>query len=269
MTASTGKQYSVGARHCQILALNSDGSPAADGTTAYEGVQVVGEKAFNLNVPDARKFTHIGDDNPIQVDYLPPTEAISAEMTVSQDNNEVYALVTGTNEVTVGEQKLVGLGTDQQGSEPQVTLLTYQQSLDENGARNYRYFLIPKATLYPKPGGMSGDNVTEHNYTVSPAVVTSYPWETDFASGTEGFIRTQVLKGQSVYKPKLVAWLATTDQTEFDLPTDYPAQATGKMTLFVDGVEQTEDTTAGTTQIQFTTAPGNASRVVCFYEHNQ
>jgi hypothetical protein len=266
MTEATGKNYPVGMRHAIIFALNSNGSPAATLTTAYEGVQIVGSKAFNLNIPDPRKFTHVGDDGPIQSDYLPPTEAASAEISASQDNNAVYALATGTTEVTIAESKVVGIGTSKQGSEPQVAALCYQQSLDENGARNYRWYLIPKATLYPKPAGM-GENPIDTTYTVNMAVVTKYPWEKAFTANTEGFIRSQVLKGQSVYKPKIVAWLATTGQTEFVLPTSYPAQATGKMALFVDGVEQTENTTAGTTQIQFTTAPGNAKRVVAFYEH--
>lgn len=266
MTASTGKQYSVGARYACIYALNTSGSPAATDTSAYGGVQVTGLKTFNLNISDPRKFTHVGDDNPIQVDYLPPTEAASAEMTVAQDNDEVYALITSTKSVTVGESKVVGVGTSKQGSESQVALLVYQQSLDENGARNYRWFLIPKATLYPKVGGM-GDNVTEHSYTISPAVVTKYPWEKAFAENTEGFIRTQILKGQSVYKPRMVSWLASTADTTFTLETAYPAAATGKMVVWVDGTEQTSDITKATNEIQFTTAPGNTKRVVCFYEH--
>lgn len=266
MTATTGKQYGLGFRYAVLFALNSSGSPAATDTTAYEGVQAVGAKTFNLNIPDPQKFTHVGDDSALQVDYLPSTEAVSADLTVAQDNNDVYALVTNTNEVTIGEKTIVGIGTSQQGSESQVTLLAYQQSLDENGVRNYRWFLIPKATLYPKPGGL-GPNPAEHGYTVSPTVVSAYPWETAFASGTEGFITTQILKGQAVYKPKLVAWLSATATTEFDLPSDTLCADTGKMNIWVDGVEQTEDITKATDSVQFTTAPGNAKRVVCFYEH--
>lgn len=266
MTTVTGKQYAVGARRAIIFELNSSGSPNVTNTTPYSGIQMVGAKSIELTIPEAQKKTHVGDDRALQVDYLPATEGISGKLTVSQDDQAIYAILTSTNRVTVGEATLVGLNTSKQGSEPQVGLLTFQQSLDASGTRNWRWFLMPKVTLYPHPAGMN-ENVAVHEYTISPAVVTAHLWETAFNASTEGFTEAQGLIGQSRYMPSVVAWLAATATTEFALPAAEPGADTAKMSVWVDGAADTAWTKA-TTQISTSTAPGNNKRVVCFYEHS-
>jgi hypothetical protein len=266
MTAVSGKQYGVGAQYAVVFALNATGTPDASDTSPYSGVQMVGAKAFTLTIPDARKVTHIGDSRPLQVDYLPPTDAMSGELTVAQENFTLLALLTGTEVLTTGESKSVGLGTSQQGLEPQVGLLLFQQALDETGTRVYRWFLAPRATLYPHPEGFN-DNPSEHRFIISPAVVTKHLWGTTFVDAAkEGFTEAQMILGQSTYRPAVVAWKASTGTTQFDLPALAPGINATKMTVWVDGVEQTSGITAGTTRITFGTAPGNGKMVVCFYE---
>lgn len=267
MTAVSGKGVGVGLRRAFVFALNASGSPAATDTTAYEGVRIVGGQAYDLTIPDPRKITHPGDDRPIQVDYLPALDAVSGELRAARMDEDVYALLSGTNVLTVGESKFVGIGSDQQGSEPQVGLLCYQQFLDENGSRTWRSFLVPKATIYPHPNGLN-ESPSTNRFIVSPAVVQKHIWETAFASGTEGYEETQVLMGIHKYKPKLVAFLASTGTTTFTLPTSSPCADTAKMSVWVDGTEQTSGITKATNQVEFTTAPGNNKRVVVFYETN-
>lgn len=266
MPTVSGKQFGVGARYCCLYQLNESGSPAATSeTTAYAGSQLVGLKAFDLTIPEPTKITHMGDDRPLQIDYLPPTEAASGEIRVGRDDQEILALVQGISRVVIGESSLIGLATSEMGNEPQVGLLMYQQSLDEAGVRNWRWFLIPRATLYAAPGGFS-ETAAEHRFTVSPAVVSKHLWETAFSLTTEGFVEAQILSGQSRYRPAIAAWLAATGSTSFALPVDSPAANTTKMVVWVDGVEQTVGVTLGTTQIVFQTAPGNLKRVFTFYE---
>ncbi len=267
MAAVSGKQYGVGARHLTVFALNDSGSPQALNTTGYGGLVATGIKAFDLTIPEPEKITHMGDDRPLQIDFLPPTEGASGEIRVAQENQELLALLQDVAQVTVGESKLVGLGTSQQGNEPQVGLLMFQQSLNDSGQRNWRYFILPKATIYVQPQGLAPDP-SEHRFIVSPAVVSAHLWETDFAELVEGFTEAQMLLGQSEYKPAIYAWLASTATTEFELPSARPAYSTAKMAVFVDGVETTANITKATDSIQFTTAPGDAKRVVCFYEWN-
>jgi hypothetical protein len=262
----SGRQYGVGARRAIVYALNLSGTPAATDTTPYSGVQVVGAKAVELTIPDARKITHVGDDNPLQVDFLPPTEAISGTMDVAEEDQAVYALLTGTKSLTLGESKVIGIATSMAGFEPQLGMLIFQQSLSAAGVRNWRWFLMPKTIVYPHPSGMN-DNPAVHKFQIAPAVVTAHLWGTAFAAATEGYTRAQGLIGQSRYMPSVVAWLASTADTAFALPALEPAADTAKMLVWVDGVGDTGWTKA-TTQISTATAPGNTKRVVCFYEHS-
>lgn len=266
MSAVSGKLLPVGMRHATIFELNTSGSPAATNTTAYEGLTMVGARSFDLTIPDARKITHVGDDRPLAVDFLPPTEAVSGELRAARNDYDVYAMLTGTEVLTVGEAKAIGIGTSAQGFEPQVGLLLYQQALDDAGARHWRSFLIPKATIYPHPNGMN-DNPSENRFIISPAVVTSHLWEKAFASTTDGFSDAQVLEFMTKYKPKIVAFLAATASTTFTLPSSYPAADTAKVAIWVDGVAATGWTVA-TNQVATGTAPGNNKRVVVFYETN-
>lgn len=269
MSTATGKNFAVGARRVIFFALNANGSPAATDTTPYNGVQMVGVQDVNLTIPAPQKITHLGDDRPLAIDYLPAKDAVSGDMTLSEEDQAVYAVMTATNEITVGETSMVGLKTSQQGLEPQVGLLTIQQALDNNGVRNWRWFLMPKAILYPAPGSQN-DKGAIHKWTISPAIVTAHLWETAFNASTEGFVSAQGLIGQSAYIPNLAAWLAATATTTFPMPTAEPAINTTKMVVTINGAvpgTAVGTVTKATTQIVFQTAPGNLARVVCFYEH--
>jgi len=199
------------------------------------------------------------------VDYLPALDAVSGELRAARLDTDVYALLTGTKEITIGESKFIGVGHDLQGSEPQVGLLCYQQALNDSGARVWRAIMIPKATIYAHPQGMN-ESPAVSRFLVSPAVVTKWLWETAFSAATEGFSEAQALIGMHAYKPKLIAFVAATATTTFTLPTDAPCADTAKLNVWVDGTAQTADITKATTQVQFTTAPGNNKRVVMFYE---
>ena len=260
----TGQQYGVGTRRAILYELNATGSPAATSVTPYSGVNIVGAKALTLTIPDARMITHVGNDSALQVDFLPPTTAVSGSMDIADEDQAVYSILTGNKSVTLGESLVQGIASSNQGYETQVALLVFQQSLSNTGARNWRWVLCPKTLIYPHPGGFD-DNPAVHKFQLAPSVVTAHLWETAFAAATEGFTRAQALLGQSHYMPSIVAWLSTTSNTAFALPALEPAVSVTKMVVWVDGVLTTM-ATMGTTQIA-TTALGNNHRVVCFYEH--
>ena len=54
MTATSGQQLSVGLRYAAVFPLNANGYPNATSTTACEGLEFGGPKAFELSVPDVR-----------------------------------------------------------------------------------------------------------------------------------------------------------------------------------------------------------------------
>lgn len=264
----TGRQYGVGALQCKIFALNASGSPAATSPTVYAGTRMYGFKSLDLTIPDARRITHVGDDGPIQVDSLPPTEGMSGNAIFAEENSTNIALVSNMNTFTVGAAKMYGLGTDMQGFETQVCMLVYQKTLDNTGARNYRTMILPKVILQYK-GSPFNENAAEHTFNVTPSYVTSGPWEKTFATGDEGFTRAQAIVFQSLKPLGLAAWLSDDYDTVFSFPTTEQANdaVTPAIAVFVDGVLQTTEIASyAADSVTFTVAPVDDKRIVSLYE---
>ena len=273
MTAPEEIRSGVGLRKVQVLALNADGYPNASGTTAYEGVTISGAVSLSMEDPEPQQIVHRGDDNIFAIDVLPPTEPISAELTVSKTNDDVDVVLTDDKSITIGEAKLFGAGTDNRGDENQVCLIAYQQTLDTDpdssnfGARRWGMRLFPKAYVIPRESGFDQDTPTSRAYTIRPLFCTKYPWGVSFTTGTEGFVRAQVLRGVSQYKPKVVAFKSDGTTARSDFPSTAPAADTGKITVWVDGVESTPETVE-TSGFEWTTGdiPTTNAMVVVFYE---
>jgi len=231
-----------------------------------------GAQAFTLNDPPAQPITHRGDDRPFAQDILPASEPITGEIRTAKIDDPIEAALTGVNSVTIGESKFFGLGTDQKGSESQVCVLAYWQSLDTDpdssnfGKRVWESRLIPKCFAIPQAVGSEMDTGNTKTYILNPQIVKKYPWGVTFSESTEGFVEGQAFRGVHEYKPKLVAFLGDAATTEFTLPTDTPAQATGKIQVWEDGVESTPDTIT-TTSIAYTTAPATDAMLVVLYEY--
>jgi len=274
MTTPATTRSGVGLRHVQIFALNSSGYPNATSTTAYEGVQLSGAVSLTLDDPEPQQIEHRGDDRVFALDQLPPTAAVSGSLTVAKINDTVDAILTDDNSFTIGEAKFFGMGTDNRGDENQVGLLAFRQTLDTDptsstyGARRWELRILPKAFLIPGAAGLEQDATESKAYSVYPQFVKYHLWGEAFSTGTEGFEQAQVLRGISEYKPKIVAWQATDNgQETLSLPAAYPAQATAKIKVWVNGTVTVPDTLA-TTQISFTTGVLTTSAiVVAFYEY--
>lgn len=274
MTAPTGIRQGAGFRHCQILALDANGYPAATGTTVYEGVTVSGAKALTITDPEPRQIVHQGDDNVLQLDVLPPTEPISGELRAGKANDSVDAVVGGgAAQVTIGEMVMFPIGHNKRGNESQVCLLAYRQSLEADpsnanyGKRVWEFRLFPKAWLISREGSLD-ENAEERSYAVRPNLATKYPWGVSFNESTEGVTMAQGLRGVGNYKPKIVAFKGNNTATTFTLPASAPAVATANMQVWKGGVLQTSgDVTPATNELVFATAPTTGAMVVCLYEH--
>lgn len=275
MSTSAVIRSGVGLRHVQIMALNSDDYPNATTQTAYEGVTLSGVVSLTLNDPEPQQVVHRGDDRVFALDTLPPTDAISGELSVSKTNDTVDALLTDDKSFDIGEASMFGLGTDKRGDENQVGVLAYRQSLDTDpssggfGTRRWEFRLFPKTYIIPRATGLEQDTSESRVYTVRPQFVKEHLWGEAFSTGTEGFEQAQMLRGISVYKPKVVAWKATKagkSSLALTFPAASPASATGKIAAWVDGSLTVPDTLA-TTQIEFTTGVVTTNAmVVAFYE---
>lgn len=272
MTAPSGTASGVGFRNLRIFALDENGYIAASNTTAYEGILVSGVKTLEINDPEPRLITHIGDDAPFALDVLPPTEAVSGALTVAKQNDILDAALTGLTSFTVGEMKMLGVGTDKRGYEVPVGALAYRQTEDTDpassnfGRRNWQFKLMPMATFIPLEPGYT-DAPEERRYTIRPGFSTKHIWGKSFSLATEGFTRAQIVRGISQYKPKLVAFLADGIEDEYLFPLDAQAASAGKTTVWVDGVERTSNITKATTGITFTSAIPTANQnITVLYE---
>lgn len=272
MTATSGFQLAVGTRFGVAFALDSNGYPAAtSASTAYEGIQFEGAKAFSLTVPSPKGITHFGDDRVLAVDFLPPTEAATAELTTAKGNMTLDALLSGVLAYTVGESKQILRATDKQGFEPTVGLLLFQQSLDAqisgaaSGLRRWRGFIVPRAQAIPMTPGM-GDSPQETKYALSLRIASKHIWGTAFATNLEGALEGQFAEIMTEGKPKIVAWIGDAAAVAFSFPASYPAYSTAKVKVWKNGVLETPSSVT-TTTITLSAAPATGAMVVAFYEY--
>lgn len=277
MAAPNTTRSGVGFRHAQLFALNTSLGVIEPGTasaTAYEGVQLSGVKRLTINDPEPKQIAHKGDDRVFALDSLPADEPITGELVTGKINDTVDAMITGTNSFSVGETKMMGLGTDKKGSEVQVAMLAWRQALDTTpGAQQLRRWelrLIPVCLIIPREGSMD-ENPEERPYSLRPQVVSKHLWGTAFSNSTEGFLEAQVLRGIAQYKPKIVAWKGDGTIVAFNLPTNFPAQATGKMKVWTTTTGgTTTDVTATVTlavgSVTFSVAPAAGTIITCLYE---
>jgi len=272
MTAPGVVRSGVGFRHVVVIPLNADGYPNATDTTPYEGTQISGAQALTIDDPEPRDIVHFGDDRVFQRDVLPPTTPISGELRVRKISDTVDAALGDDASFTVGEAKMFGIGSDNKGDENQVAILAYRQALNSDtssgdyGKRYWEARLFPRAYVIGRESGFE-DSPEEKAYAVRPLFVKEHLWGEAFATGTEGFEQAQGIRIVSEYKPKVVGFLGDGSQVTFVLPTSYPAQATGKMLMWNNGVEQTAGYTFRITDIVFSSAPSDGDDIVLFYEY--
>lgn len=265
MSATSGKQLAVGLRGGIVFFLTTTGYPAAISTSVYKGLPFEGPKAFTLNVPDARKITHIGKDRVLALDYLPPIEGMTGEIRVSANDQILNSYLTNVKQFPIGETEAIPWNTDQQGFEPTVALLLFQQSLDlETKIRRWHFYLIPSARVIPSPSSMD-DNAGETKYVVAPNPTSKHLWGTAFTQGIEGCLSASLIDGMSENIPSLVAWKGDNTLDTFLFPVTQPA-ITGKVKVWVDGIDLTSTSTITSTSIELLAPPADGAHIVAYYE---
>jgi len=266
MAAPTERTLNYGLRYASVFELNTSGTPKAVGTTAYEGLQFQGSTAFELNVPDARKLTGLGEDGITQVVFLPPTDGADGKLNVEAADPALAALLDGTKVASVGEMSIVGIGTDRQGFEPQVGLMLYQASRGLlTGAVYWHHFFVPSAQVVRKSGGMNADKAVTV-YQIAPNRVSKHLWGVGFLNAVEGYLSGQVIEAWSNYPMRVAAFVADGTAVDFSFPVNTPAVQTTGIKVFENDVEVTTGITKTTTKVTYTTAPTATHRIVILRE---
>jgi hypothetical protein len=275
MTAPGGKRTYQGFRHVQILALDSNGYPNATATTYYDGAALEAVNSLAVNSPEARLAVHRGDDRVYQTATLPPTDPLSAVLTGSKMNNTIDAILGDDLDFTVGDIRMMGMGTNTQGEENEVAVLAFapgQEAGDiaNDGKARWEFILFPLAVMFRREPGFAGDALNlEKVYDVHPRYRTQHLWGVSFATATEGFKRAQGLRGITDDKPHIVGFLGDGATTAFVFPTNPAPNGTAKMVAWDNGTLQvyTTNYTASTVGIWFVTAPVASNQVVVWYEY--
>lgn len=265
MTTPSGNQLAVGARKGYVFALNSAGLPAAPDTSPYEGLEIRGLKAADLQIPDPRVIQHGGNDRLLATDFLPSMEAITGEIRTANLGQELNATLSNVNQFAVGEINFVPWGTDQQGSEIDIGFLIFQQSLDtDTKIRRWRNIVAPRVRAIPILSGMN-EQPAEQRLRVVASPTSKHLWGTSLVVGTEGATEMTFAEGMSEYKPKLVAWKADGTEDNFLFPAAFQAQSTAKVKVWDNGTLVTP--TVATTGVTFVGAPTDGHIIVALYEY--
>lgn len=266
MTAPVERVLTYGLRYAAVYELNANGTPKGTGGTAYEGLQFQGSTAFELNIPDARKLTGLGEDGITQVVFLPPQEGADGGLNVEAADPALTVLLDGTKVQTAGEASLMGGATDRQGFEPQVGLMLYQAARGlVTGKAYWRTFFIPSAQVVRKPGGMTADkSVTQ--YQVALNRTTKHLWGPAFTIADNGFTAAQFVEAWSNYPLRLAAFLGDGTTTVFSFPAATPAVSTDGILVFVNEAAVTTGITKAVGSVTFGVAPAASARITILRE---
>ena len=186
MAAPSKKIYSVGLNAARYYALSGN-YPAATNATVYSGVPIGGPIAFSLTIPDPETVAHPGNNSIQQYDVLPSNGVSSGSLTVSREDADALALFSGTKVHVIGTfANAVGWHTSQQGLEPTVALVTYDQAKDEAGNRVWHTYVMPRCVILPKPKSMQRER-QDLTYDVQPQIATAYLTGLAFNASDNGF----------------------------------------------------------------------------------
>jgi hypothetical protein len=222
--------------------LDSTGNPVCTGAiasgsaAATTGYEFDGAKAFELTLPEPRKITHTGEDRVLQVDFLPALDGVSGSLNVAENDYALNAMLQGVSVATVGEAKGLAYATDKQGSEPDVSLLLYQQAQDSaTGLRRWRVELVARAKAIPIPPGMN-DMPAEVKYSLTANPCTKTIWGETITSGSYGCTQASVMEFMCEGEPVLEAF-----QGDVTTPTVLTLSATpkaaAKLAVYRNGVK--------------------------------
>ena len=267
MTARTGKFLPIGMRFAAVFELDPvTGRPKATAVTAYSGLRWSGPLAFDLTFPQARIIPHPGADRVLRTAILPTKEVASAVLRVSDYRFDIQSILANVPVGTVGEAKEFPHVTSQQGYEPTVALLLYQQSQDlDTGLLTWHSYILPKCRCVLSPGSMN-DNAGEISYQIAPTPSTQRLWGKTLTAVDDGIVDAGIFEYDSEGKPAVVGFLADGAAVDFAFPVGEPALTIAKVEVYKDGVEVIAGITVTVDKITFTVAPTAGAMITVWYE---
>ena len=277
MTNSTGIQYGSGFRFGLAYELNTAGRlKGLSAVSAYQGLPFVGGKAWNLTIPKQRRINHMNADRVGAADFLPPSEAASGTIVVSADNQQMDAILTNNKQVIIGQASTQAMLSSQQGFEPLIALLLWQQSLDSvSRLRAWRSFLVPRAKAIPLGSGFA-DREVDGTYDVLMTPSSTNIFGAALTALTDGATDTQLFRAMTAGRPAICAWIGDGYTVDFVFPTgsdplapivQSPTIDVNSVTVWKNGVKLSTGFTVTTLKVTLGVAPLVTDDINIFWEY--
>jgi hypothetical protein len=273
--ATEDRYFASGTRLAIVYELDQvTGRIAATNMTPYYGLVMYGIKGLNVNITEPRKITHVGQDRPLQIDYLPAQEAMDAEITTSATELNIESATAGTLTETLGTGRINPLQTSQMGFEPVVGFWAARQTENTSGLRRWESYVFSAAKMIFMPSAMT-DATADLRYKIAPSIATKKLWGPAWTLAINGATTAQMAQMATTGYPYLVGWKNAVATTIFPFDTDKPANASGVGSILGgwvnDVLTPTSDYTAAAASFTFHVAPGldtdGAGKIVtCVYE---
>jgi hypothetical protein len=274
MAAPSTKIFSVGMNGARYYTQTAAGYPGATNTTCYSGVSIGGPISFLPDMTEPETVMHPGNNAIQQYDVLPSNGISSGQVLVSREDAAAIAAFSNTKVHTVGSfANAIGWNTSQQGTEPTMGFMAYDQAKDTAGLRVWRTHMF-RCIIVPKIKGMSRER-GDLSYNLQPLVSSTYLTGLAFTANDNGFLTAQIVTLTSSRRLALAAWVTTATELAYTFDADLPKYITGDagQAVYKNGALMTYGTTADTTHydatttgIEFGAALTNGDVVTCLYE---
>lgn len=275
MAAPTKKIFTIGLNAVRIYELDQGTGwiNGSTGATAYGGLSVGGPTTFVYEPADPQSISHPGNNSVLQRDTLPSLDSTSASLEISRTDYDTIVALNNTNVYSLGNFNIVGWGSNQQGTEPTVGLVTYAQGKLPSGARCWSTYVFPKAVIIPKPKGMSREQ-QNLKYFVQPQSSTSHLIGAAFTIGNEGYTAAEFNEFQSNYRLHIAQWKTVGTEVDYTFDVNLPYTAnSGGIQVTKNGLLMTYGVTADithyvatATKITFGAALTAGDVIVAMYE---
>lgn len=266
MTAPTEPFLPVGFRYGTVYQLNAAGRPNATAAVAYDGIELPGPQAFNLTIPNPRTVPQLGNDRILAIDLLPPQQPYVGEINVSGINFDLDAILTNTKKTVIGTMNVLPYLTDQQGFEPMVGILAYQQGLLKVArTRIWHAYVMPTTRLIPIRSSMT-EAPQPGKYYMAPNPSGSYLWGQALTLAVDGATEAGIADLYSAGKPHLAAFKGDGATLIMSFSANFQAALTSSITVFDNGVLVSSGLTLATTGVTFAVAPVTGHDIDILYE---
>ena len=226
--------FVAGLNAARIYALSGD-YPTGGTATPYDGLVVGGPVSLELTFGDPTTIIHPGNNIVLQQDVFPTADPTTGVLTVSRLDHATLAFLNNTKVSTVGDLSIHGWGTDQQGNEPTVALVAYQQAKSPAGDRTWHTYVIPRCSIIPKPNSMTNRERADMTYNVSIQNGTQHLTGVDFTVAADGYTSGQVVDILSFHRVHFAQFTSQSNDTGFTYDTLLPAYAVATAKVSING----------------------------------